>query len=530
MSYDSRTPEAPRADGNGRPLTRRELRALERAAAAEQSRGQADTALSATGQFEALPEVAAPPGTRPTGISTGLPFAAVRAGAPASQTTPRPDSDSAEGYAAAPAAASVFPKVSTGATVAVDAPSAAGEGGRSPFAPVRGQAAAEADSAASEGTEDSLALLTQAPADGKKGGRHPVRTFFVLMLVVGMVAGIGYFASRAVMAMGLFDSKESASVEDYPGPGGESVTITVPPGATGNDIAQSLVDAGVTASLTRTLGALNENVDALKIQPGTYALRKEMRAADAVAMLLDPAARADTKLTIPEGWGKKAIADKLAEIGGFPREEVEAALTDPGLGLPAEAKGNAEGWLAPATYTIDPGAKPLDVLKQMVELQIQRLDALQVPADKRQEVLIKASILQKEGKYEKDYLRVARVIENRLSQPDGETQGRLDMDSVVCYGLGKVICELDKPEIADSSNAYNVYQHKGLPPGPIANAGEPALQAVLNPEPGPWLYFVTIDLESAETRFASTLKEHDANVALLAEWCKSHRNVCDEED
>lgn len=520
----------PGADGSGRPLTRRELRALERAAA-EQSGGQVDPALSTTGQFEVPPEVAAPPGTRPTGITTGLPFESVRSAAPASQTTPRPGTG--EDYSPAPTAASVFPKVSTGAPTAAEAPSGAGESGRSPFAPVRAPSTPEAPktpSAPSDGAEDSLALLTQAPADNKKRGRHPIRTFFVLLLVVGMVAGIGYFASRAVMAMNLFGSEEDAGVEDYPGPGGESVTITVAPGASGNDIAQSLVDAGVTANLTRTLRALNENPDALSIQPGTYALRKQMRSADAVAALLDPAARADTKLTIPEGWGKKAIVDKLAEIGGFPREEVEAALTDPALGLPPEAKGNAEGWLAPATYTIEPGAKPLDVLKQMVELQIQRLDALQVPADKRQEVLIKASILQKEGKYEKDYLRVARVIENRLTQPDGETQGRLDMDSVVCYGLGKVICELDKPEIADPSNAYNVYQHKGLPPGPIANAGEPALRAVLNPEPGPWLYFVTIDLESAETRFASTLAEHDENVKLLGEWCESHRDVCNEAD
>ena len=98
------------------------------------------------------------------------------------------------------------------------------------------------------------------------------------------------------------------------------------------------------------------NPDASSIQPGTYNLLLEMKASDAVMALLNPASRATFGVGIPEGLTKDQIATKISEKMAVPVEELQAAVADPAaIGLPAEAGGNAEGWLFPATYDVEPG-------------------------------------------------------------------------------------------------------------------------------------------------------------------------------
>ena len=133
-----------------------------------------------------------------------------------------------------------------------------------------------------------------------------------------------------------------------------------------------------------------------------------------------------------------------------------------------------------------------------------------MPVELRQEILIKASIIQREARFEQDFYKVARVIENRMMPDNQETFGLLQMDSTAQYGYGELhdgtVSTSEEAQFDD--NPWNTYVHPGLPIGPIANPGDTAIDAAMHPADGPWLYFVTVNLETGETVFTETYAEH----------------------
>ena len=94
----------------------------------------------------------------------------------------------------------------------------------------------------------------------------------------------------------------------------------------------------------------------------------------------------------------------------------------------------------------------------------------------------------------------------------------LGMDSTVAYGNNVKPAQVTTEMTQDESNPYNTYKISGLPPTPISNPGDNAIQAALDPEGGNWLYFCTVNLDTGETKFAATADEHDQNVAELRKW------------
>ncbi|MFH5823251.1 endolytic transglycosylase MltG [Georgenia sp. AZ-5] len=344
--------------------------------------------------------------------------------------------------------------------------------------------------------------------------RRRRRSAVVLFVAIAMIAALSVWAVPRVVDL----VAGSPAAQDYPGPGTGEVLVQIEEGSTGQDMGAALEEAGVVASVDAFTEAFNDNVNAASIQPGTYTLAKEMRASDAVAALLDPASKAEITITVVEGFHATQVYARIANVAGLPIEEVEAAAADPAaIGLPAEAGGDPEGWLAAATYSFQPGDDAASMLRAMVELTVARLDERGVAPADRQAVLTKASIVEREVNLPQYYGQVARVVENRLAGGNG-ANGRLQMDSTVQYGLGEVGGVPSTTDLADASNPYNTYVHPGLPPTPIGAPGEPALDAVVNPPAGDWLYFVTVNLETGETKFAATLEEHNANVAELRAW------------
>jgi len=137
-------------------------------------------------------------------------------------------------------------------------------------------------------------------------------------------------------------------------------------------------------------------------------------------------------------------------------------------------------------------------------------------------VLTLASIAEKEARSSDDYGKVVRTIDNRLAGV-GEAGGnpmRLQLDSTVAYASGKNTISTT-PEERASDSPYNTYVHDGLPIGPISNPGGATIDAALNPPDGPWLYWVTVNTDTGETKFAATKTEHDANVREWQEWAKT---------
>jgi len=191
------------------------------------------------------------------------------------------------------------------------------------------------------------------------------------------------------------------------------------------------------------------------------------------------------------------------------------------LGLPSWAHNKAEGFLFPATYTFDPKATATDVLSRMVARFGQSSDAMALVANAAAihqspyAVVTVASIIGREVA-PRDYSKAARVIYNRLAQGMP-----LQLDSTVAYGLGIKRLNLTAAQLAKDT-PYNTYLHKGLPPTPIGNPGDAALYAALHPASGSWVYFVTVNLNTQETRFSSTYAQFLRDKQAFLNWMASN--------
>ncbi|PKW28330.1 endolytic transglycosylase MltG [Phycicoccus duodecadis] len=354
------------------------------------------------------------------------------------------------------------------------------------------------------------------------------RRLLTLLLAVVLVgaAGYGAFSVLGPTVRGLVGGGQTDV--DFPGPGEGETDVVIASGATGEDIATVLRDAGVTKTRTAYLDVVAADpTTAAKIQPGTYVLLKGMRAQDAFELLADPANRVTERVTVREGlWLSETLAT-LSKATGVPLKDYQAAVKNPkALGLPAEAKGNLEGWLFPASYEFGDKTPAAEQLTQMVAQTVKTLTAAGVDRKNWQRTIIIASIVEGEASGDADRGKVARVIENRLDDPNGPTGGFLQMDSTVNFALHKR-GNLTKTEYESAkSDPYDTYGSPGLPPGPIGSPGKAAIDAAANPTPGKWFFFVTVNLDTGETLFANTFAEQQANQQKLNQWCDANPGKC----
>jgi UPF0755 protein len=352
-------------------------------------------------------------------------------------------------------------------------------------------------------------------AHRRKKGR---RRIIVLLVALSLVAGA---AAAAILVLRPFMSSVSVS-NDYVGAGSGAVTVVVHPGDAGRTIAAALEKAGVVKSAKAFVDVSEKDPRAASIQPGTYTLHAHMSAAASLAMLLDPANRKVQRVTIREGLWVSEIIHDLSASTGRPLADYTLALEDPVmLGLPTAAMGSAEGYLFPSTYEFDASVTAADQLHAMVAKSLDELGKLGVTPARMQRVLTIASIVEAEAKANADRPKVARVIENRLA-----IQMPLQMDSTVHF----ISHRRGKAGTTDaerlSKSPYNTYLVAGLPPGPIDSPGLSAMKAAVSPTPGPWLYFVAVNPETGETRFAVGPDGHAANVQLFQKWCSDHPGKC----
>lgn len=351
----------------------------------------------------------------------------------------------------------------------------------------------------------------------RRRGRRSLVLLVAVVLVVGGALG-AVFALRPIVS-------QLTAPDDYTGPGTGSVSVTIADGASGRTIGRTLEQAGVVKSVKAFVEAASKNPKSGSIQPGQYTLREKMSAAAAVTMLLDPRARSAERVTIREGLRATEIVQALAKATGVPATDYDAALKDPeSLGIPASAKGKVEGWLFPDTYEFGTQLTAQQQLSRMVAHTHDVLDGLGVPAAEAQRVLTIASLVEAEAASPTDFAKVARVIDNRLAN-QLHNGSRLQLDSTVSYAVGKRTITTTAAE-RNVDSPYNTYRYGGLPAGPINNPGRAAIQAALKPAAGPWLYFVTVDPSTGETKFATTSAEHQRNVAEFQAWCRNNPGQC----
>lgn len=354
--------------------------------------------------------------------------------------------------------------------------------------------------------------------DGRKSALRGCLALIVGAMVLGAAC---IFAISALGSSWLpkFGSSASGPSGDYSGPGTGSVTITIDPGASGAAIGLTLQKAGVVKSAS-TFTSLAAGASGFgSLQPGSYRMRSQMSSAAALSLLLKPGTKL-AGVTIPEGLWASEIYAKLSKATKVPLADY-AKVPASSLGLPAAAKGKVEGYLFPSTYNFPKGATAKAQLTTMVTQFKKQVAALQIPADRLAEVTTTASLVQAEASLPADEGKVARVIDNRIA-----AKMPLQFDSTVNYVLksrGKVTTS---DRARGSKSPYNTYLRPGLPPGPIDNPGAAALKAALNPTPGNWIYFVTIDLSTGQTIFSTTGAQHQAAVKRFQAWCAAHPGNC----
>jgi UPF0755 protein len=330
-------------------------------------------------------------------------------------------------------------------------------------------------------------------------------------------------ALLCALAVGGYDVYKRFQSKDFTGPGFGHVTVQVLPGDTATSLAPRLVTLGVVASAKSFISAAKSSSNPTGLEPGFFSLHKHMNSAMAYQMLLSPASRIQTVVTIPEGLRVAAILAALEKkYPNIPASSFTAAVKDAAaLGLPAYANGNAEGYLFPATYDVNPGTSALDLLQVMVARFNQEATTINLPVAAQAahltpgQVITVASLVQAEAGNPKYYRQVAEVIYNRLN--DGM---KLGLQSTVNFALHKSDIHLTASQLKVNS-PYNTYTHTGLPPGPIDSPGDAAIQAALHPDHGNLLYFVTVDLKTGLTKFTSSNAQFQQFVAEC-----QHNNAC----
>jgi UPF0755 protein len=268
-------------------------------------------------------------------------------------------------------------------------------------------------------------------------------------------------------------------------------------GDTAFTLGPRLLQLGVIASTRAFTNAAESattttSTSSTGLEAGYYQLHEHMQASLAFAALTNPKNVVQTTVTIPEGKRAVDVIAIIAEKTKIPLKNFQQVLAHPSqLGLPSYAGGKAEGYLFPATYAVVPHETALQILQAMVqrfnvEAQgINLVNAANAVHLTPSQLIIEASLAQAEGGSVSDYSKIAEVIHNRLA-----IGMHLQFDSTVLYGLGKYAVSATIAETR-TPGPYNTYLNAGLPVGPICNPGNAAIQAVLHPASGNWLYFLT---------------------------------------
>ncbi|WP_306335938.1 endolytic transglycosylase MltG [Streptomyces sp. KL118A] len=359
---------------------------------------------------------------------------------------------------------------------------------------------------------------------GGRGGKKPKKRrsgcacLVVTLVFAGGLGGVGYFGYQ-------FYQDRFGTAPDFAGEGSGTAVVDIPKDSGGYAIGQKLKDAGVVKSVDAFVSAQGKHPDGQSIQAGVYTLKKQMSAKSAVELMLNPKSRSN--LVVPPGTRNVTVykqIDQRLELKKGTTKEI-ARKEWKSLGLPEWATSNMnndvkdplEGFLHPSSYPVAKGKKPQDVLKDMVAQATAKYDELDVKSQAKRlnldnplQVVTVASLVQAEGKFKHDFDKVATVVYNRLKPGNTETYGLLDFDSTVNYLRGESkLATGTVDELRKLNDPYNTYKIKGLPPGPIGNPGDAAIDSALHPAKGNWYYFVSVSED--KTLFAETNEEQNRN-------------------
>jgi UPF0755 protein len=332
------------------------------------------------------------------------------------------------------------------------------------------------------------------PPTRSRAARNPfvIVMNFLLTMAVFAVLGLG-----VLVYWGSVEYTE-------PGPLAQDRAVIISPGSGLNAIADTLASHNVISDPWIFLGVAKLYGTENQFKAGEYLFRARMSMSEVMETII--AGRSvQHSITVPEGLTSAQIVDRLNQ--------------DPIL-VGSIAAIPPEGALLPETYKFTRGTTRQQMLERMQRSQEQALEDIWarrnpgIPIASPEELVVLASIVEKETGRADERTRVAGVFINRLNK-----RMRLQSDPTILYGIYGGTAWLRPRTILRSDmqrpNPYNTYQIDGLPPGPIANPGRESLEAVANPSRTEDIYFVA-DGTGGHV-FAVTLDEHNRNVARWRE-------------
>jgi UPF0755 protein len=351
----------------------------------------------------------------------------------------------------------------------------------------------------------------------KKSFRRALVTVVGSLVILGAV---GAFAAREVLR---YPERRHAG-------SGQLVTVEIARGMNLPAAASALEKAHLIERPSWfRLYAMNRGL-ANKLKPGKYVLRDNLSPREVLDTLVKGIPEVQAEVTIPEGKNLQEVCALIAAAGIADAGELEKLARDPTWLKEQGITGDtADGYLFPDTYEFKVPSTPKSVLERLVRRHREVYDELSKKHAKTlgklkkdlswgdREVVVMASIVEKETGAPEERPRVASVFFNRLLLSSFKSH-RLETDPTIRYGCTipvqkSAACRewnpagrLFRKQLDDVDNPYNTYQHAGLPPGPISNPGRASMEAAMDPEKSEFLYFVAKD--ERHHVFSKTYEEH----------------------
>jgi UPF0755 protein len=350
------------------------------------------------------------------------------------------------------------------------------------------------------------ALHAPAAAPARPSRRHPANRYrrrrALALLAIVAVAFVAWFAIE------LF--------QPFAGGGTVVVTVDIPAGASAGQIGDLLAADGVISSSFFFSLRVRLGGDGPKLRHGVVSLRHGMSYSAALAVLTTTPPVTQIEVTIPEGFTRRQIAASAAADGLIGSYLVASRPANAGFdprryGASASVQ-TLEGFLFPATYYSFRHENVTHLVTQQLQAFQQNFDQLhfaraQAAHLTRYDVLIIASMVEREAQVASDRPLVAAVIYNRLRMGMA-----LGIDATLRYALN----DFDKPLTGSQlalDTPYNTRLHTGLPPTPISNPGVASMIAAADPARVSYLYYVDKPNTCGALAFATSYSVFEADVA-----------------
>lgn len=344
-----------------------------------------------------------------------------------------------------------------------------------------------------------------------------------VLVLVAVLAGVLFLCRRFIGGSRLSSLLSFLPFSESGVPAGQTVTVTIPDGADGSTILQTLEDAGVvTDSRAFQQAVQSQNADQ-KLKSGSYTFTTGMDPADVVKQLVQGPNATENVLTLPEGLTVAETAEQVESALGISQDDFinQAKASNyvndyPFLSEVSSEYDTLEGFLYGTQYDFNGKEITADsVIRAMLDQYQANIGSLDFDTARANlqtrypnlqnwtnyDILVLASIIDEESLSTSDRYNVASVFYNRMN-----TGMALQSDTTMGYVTGGAVTEEDNH--ADSP--YNTYDNQGVPPTPICSPRTESVQAALNPAETDYYYFWITQTESV---FSQTYEEHQQAIA-----------------